>query len=264
MMSAGLVNLAENDLSELSAALRSGRLGAPFSPLSVQRHVPHPMAIAVAGELQQLAAQGFAAEQMATLLEVLISDRANRPNLDDAIDLVTTGPEAQNVTNRDTVVVVRELFAHAQNSILVAGYAVTQGHHVFKALADRMYECPQLAVKMYLNVPRPAGDTSPPRDVVRHFTQWFASQQWPEARPIPEIFFDPRSLELVSERRAILHAKCVVVDSESVFVSSANFTGSGQERNIEVGVRVRSRSLGERIVRHFEALLAAGLLQSVR
>ena len=159
---------------------------------------------------------------------------------------------------------MRELFAHAQNSILVAGYAVTQGQQVFKALADRMYECPQLAAKMYLNVPRPAGDTSPPRDVVRHFTQWFASQQWPDARPVPEIFFDPRSLELVPERRAILHAKCVVVDSETVFVSSANFTGSGQERNIEVGVLVRSRSLGERLSRHFEALVAAGLLQSVR
>lgn len=263
-MSAVLVTLADNDLSELASALRSGRLDVPYSALSVQRHVPHAMASAVSSELQQFVAKGFAAGQIAILLDLILNDRVRRPNLDDAIDLVTTGPEAENITNRDTVVVVRDLFAHACESILVAGYAVTQGQQVFKALADRIHDRPQLAVKMHLNVPRPDGDTSPPRDVVRHFMQWFKSQQWPEERAIPEIYFDPRSLELVPERRAILHAKCVVVDSRSVFVSSANFTGSGQERNIEVGVLVRSRSLGERISRHFDALVTAGLLQPVR
>ncbi len=32
-----------------------------------------------------------------------------------------------------------------------------------------------------------------------------------------------------------LHARCVVVDRARAFVSSANFTQRGQERNIEVG-----------------------------
>jgi hypothetical protein len=44
------------------------------------------------------------------------------------IDLVTTGPEPGGITNRDTSVVVRELFAHAKESVLVVGYAVYQGN----------------------------------------------------------------------------------------------------------------------------------------
>jgi phosphatidylserine/phosphatidylglycerophosphate/cardiolipin synthase-like enzyme len=52
---------------------------------------------------------------------------------------------------------------------------------------------------------------------------------------------DPRSLELDARRRANLHVKCVVVDRQVVFVSSANFTEAVQERNIEVGVLLRFR-----------------------
>lgn len=44
--------------------------------------------------------------------------------------LVMSGPEAPGVANRDTRVVVRELFANAQVSVLVAGYAIYQGKSV--------------------------------------------------------------------------------------------------------------------------------------
>jgi len=82
-------------------------------------------------------------------------------------------------------------------------------------------------------------------------------------RPLPDIFYDPRSLALPADKRASLHAKCVVVDRREVFVSSANFTEAAHERNIEVGLLIHSRTLAERIVRHFEALLAEGLLKPV-
>lgn len=44
-------------------------------------------------------------------------------------------------------------------------------------------------------------------------------------------------------KRSSLHAKCVVVNAEQVFVSSANFTKVGQERNIEVGLKIQSPQL---------------------
>jgi phosphatidylserine/phosphatidylglycerophosphate/cardiolipin synthase-like enzyme len=52
-----------------------------------------------------------------------------------------------------------------------------------------------------------------------------------------------------------LHAKCIVVDNEHVLVSSANFTEAGQNRNIEVGLLIRSAVLSERLRRFFEALV---------
>jgi phosphatidylserine/phosphatidylglycerophosphate/cardiolipin synthase-like enzyme len=58
-----------------------------------------------------------------------------------------------------------------------------------------------------------------------------------------------------AEKPGSLHAKCIVVDNEQVFVSSANFTEAAQNRNIEVGLLVRSAVLSERLSRFFEALV---------
>jgi phosphatidylserine/phosphatidylglycerophosphate/cardiolipin synthase-like enzyme len=74
------------------------------------------------------------------------------------------------------------------------------------------------------------------------------------------VYYDPRSVAGGTVRSS-LHAKCVVVDAEHVFVSSANFTEAAQERNIEVGLAIRSTWLAERLVRHFDLLHECGLAQ---
>lgn len=71
---------------------------------------------------------------------------------------------------------------------------------------------------------------------------------------LPEVFYDPRSVADEEPVRCSLYAKCVVVDAEQVFVSSANFTEAGQERNIEVGLNIRSKWLASQLIRHFKLL----------
>jgi hypothetical protein len=44
------------------------------------------------------------------------------------------------------------------------------------------------------------------------FAYRFRKQQWLGDRALPEIYFDPRSLAIDAKQRAVLHAKCVVVD----------------------------------------------------
>jgi phosphatidylserine/phosphatidylglycerophosphate/cardiolipin synthase-like enzyme len=95
-------------------------------------------------------------------------------------------------------------------------------------------------VRMFLNVKRPFGDTSTDTELIAAFAYRFRTEHWPSDRALPEIYFDPRSLALDSKQRAVLHAKCIIVDGRMSFVSSANFTHAAQERNIEVGVLVRS------------------------
>ena len=255
-----LLQLADRDVHEIAAAFQAHRLAAPITAANMQRFVADCIAAPVAGELQGLIDKGYTAAQLALVLDMLLRDRARRPPVEQLIDLVTTGPEASGVTCRDTSVVVRELFAHAQRSVLVAGYAVYQGQQVFRALADRMQELPQLNVRMFLDVQRGAGDTSTASELVHRFGYRFRSQQWPLDHPLPQLYYDPRSLELDADKRACLHAKCVVVDDEAVFVSSANFTEAAQERNIEVGLLVKSCRLAEQVVLHFDTLLAANLL----
>jgi phosphatidylserine/phosphatidylglycerophosphate/cardiolipin synthase-like enzyme len=188
----------------------------------------------------------------------LLASALSRPSIGDLIDLVMTGPPIVGQGNRDTSVVVSDLFRTAEETILVAGYAVYQGEKVFHALVERMTELPALKVRMYLDIQRKPGDTSSSLEIVRRFVHRFQSEEWPLGMPCPEIFYDPRALSPDRSKRAALHAKCVVADREHVFVSSANFTEAAQERNVEVGLLVHSKSAAERLTHFFDALSASG------
>ena len=97
---------------------------------------------------------------------------------------------------------------------------------------------------------------------MRRFAERFTRQQWPGKR-LPSLYYDPRSLETEHAERATLHAKCIVVDKEQAFVSSANFTEAAQTKNIEVGVRLRSPAFAHRLAEHFEALASSNILKPV-
>ncbi len=258
MMMDFVTQLSVSELIALAEALQSGRLRPPFTDIGLRTTVTTQHAAAVAAGLESLRGAGANGKTMGIVFSAIAIDRRNRPPVDDAIDLVTTGPEASGVTNRDTSVVVRELFANARNIVLVVGYAVYQGHRVFSALADRMSECPTLQVRMCLDIQRPGTDTSMASELVRRFAERFVSTQWPPNHPLPTVYYYPPSLDLDHAKRAALHAKCVVVDEQVSFVSSANFTEAAQQRNIEVGLLVRSPLIAGRLTRHFNSLVDEG------
>ncbi len=199
---------------------------------------------------------------LARCLETICQDRTQRPVADDLIDLVWTGPEVPGIRNRDTSVVVRELFQNAKESVLVAGYAVYQGHVIFKALAEQADKLPGLNVQMYLDVQRPLNDTSSSAELVRRFAERFMNTQWP-GRRLPKLYYDPRSLETEPSLRASLHAKCVVVDKQQAFVSSANFTAAAQTKNIEVGLLLENPAIAQKIHDHFAILASTGIVHRV-
>jgi phosphatidylserine/phosphatidylglycerophosphate/cardiolipin synthase-like enzyme len=263
MVMKGLLALSTADLGTLKEALRSGRLPAPFLPSLIERIVPSPVAADVSAALQGMVAAGTNHEGLITALELLSAARAQQPSIDELIELVTTGPEAGSVANRDTQVVVQDLFRSADRSVLVAGYELYQTEPVFRPLADRMADQPGLDVQMFLNVKRQFGDTSTDGEILAAFGYRFRSEHWPAGRRLPEIYFDPRSLAMDGRQKALLHAKCVVVDGKTSFVSSANFTEAAQERNIEVGVLVRSAQVADRLASFFSGLVATGAVRRV-
>ena len=136
----------------------------------------------------------------------------------------------------------------------------SQAEVVFRTLADRMIEQPAPIVRMFLNVKRPIGNTSTDSKLIAGFGYPLRTQHWPH-RTLPEIYFDPRSLSIDTKQRAVLHAKCLVVDGRTAFVSSANFTEAAQERNIEVGVLVRSPIVAERLTNFFAPLISTGAVR---
>jgi len=254
--------LTDADLIALAAAIRSGRLTAPFTPVSVRRYCAAVQARAAAARLQQLHDEGMQSQHLALLAEMIVRTRHRQPQETDLVDLVWTGPEVPGAAIRDTGVVVRELFGAAEKEVLVAGFAVYQGREVFKRLMERMSELPSLRVRFFLDVHREAEDTSLAEEVLRRFAQRFQTHEWPGGR-LPEVYYDPRSLDLEAAKRSSLHAKCIVVDRRAAFVTSANFTEAAQTRNIEVGALIRCERFAARLAEHFETLVDAGQLKSL-
>lgn len=256
-----LLLLSDPDLAEIGRALRAHRLEPPYSDIGLQRLVPEPAATQVAAAMQQFADQGFSPEQIATVMELVGRSRSGRTVAEDLFDLVVTGPEAPGIANRDTSVVVREMFSQAEQSVLLAGFAVYQGRKVFEALAERMAARPDLQVRFFLDVGRGPGDSSASGQIITRFADRFRAKHWPKDHRLPDVYFDPRSLEIDATKRACLHAKCIVTDLKHVFVSSANFTEAAQERNLEVGLLIRSPHLATRLADHFETLVSNNFLQ---
>ncbi len=261
-MSAAIRALTAADLRELAGAIRARRLGPPYGAAALGRHVGSPLAAALAGDFQRLSDEGLRPQHLALFLELLAEERSARADPADGVDLVWTGPGTAGVTNRDTGVVVRELFSHAARSVLVAGYAIYKGKQVFRALAERMAQLPELEVRMFLNVERGRTDSSLDSEVVRRFRHRFRTREWPGTR-LPELYYDPRSLDADRSRRASLHAKCVVVDEEVAFVSSANFTEAAQQRNVEAGVLIRSHRFAAKLAAHFRKLTEIGHFRKI-
>jgi phosphatidylserine/phosphatidylglycerophosphate/cardiolipin synthase-like enzyme len=156
------------------------------------------------------------------------------------------------VANCDTGVVVRDRLGTARREVLVAGFAVYRRRTAFR----RLPEGPGLRVRLFLDVHRPPGDASLPEELLRRFAQRFRTQEWPGAE-LPELYYDPRSLDPEAVKRSSLHARCVVIDRRVALVTSANFTEAAQTRNIEVGALVRCERFAARLVGHFEALASA-------
>lgn len=264
-MSHSLRTLSRSALGGLADALASGRLAAPFARAALVPHVPEERVDLVVAALTEMHADGMAPRHVARALRLLVEEREASQRAADRVQLVWSPPEFDAVDARDTSVVVQDLFRLAERSILITTFAIDAGKKagvLFGDLAARMDARPDLQVRVMLNIHRTYQDPTPSVQLVREFAKRLRDQIWPGAR-MPEVFYDPRSLEIDPPKHAVLHAKCVVVDGRWTLLTSANFTEAAQERNIEVGVVVEDVRFAGRVVRQFEGLVEAGVLRKV-
>ena len=87
----------------------------------------------------------------------------------------------------------------------------------------------------------------------------FLRTAWPFGDPTPRIYFDKRTLT-TGPPWSSLHAKCVVVDGERAFLSSANFSVRAQEHNIEAGVLLHDPAFALHLARQWLGLIEADLV----
>lgn len=265
-MKSPFLSLSRPGLENLASALETGRLNFPIHPLALDAYLPSSLGPAIAAELNRLRQEGMAAQHMAYMLRLMAQERASAQERQDQISLVWTGPEVPGAESRDTRIVVQKLFRSAQQSVLIASYALDtgpKGRSLFQPLADQMDTNPGLSVRMFLNIQRPYQSQTPASELLKEFAHKFRTELWPGKR-LPEVFHDPRALEITNHSRSCLHAKCVVVDEESLLITSANFTEAAHARNIEAGILMTDTVIARNVRSQFERLVAIGALCSVQ
>jgi phosphatidylserine/phosphatidylglycerophosphate/cardiolipin synthase-like enzyme len=248
-------NLPSHLQERLAHALQSGLLATPYSSTSVRSVLGNTnvseQVVADLVALEQLGILGRAAAAWIRAVEKA-SAKLSKP------DLVWSGPEVSGLHARDTRRVYEELLGSSQRSVWASTYAFFDGPKAFEVLARRMDAVPGLQVTLLLNIQRKRGDTRTVEHLVRAFTEHFWKTDWP-GKSRPTVYYDPRSLEL-GRPGGVLHAKAVVSDDESVFVTSANLTEAALDRNIEIGLLVRDHALAASVTGHFRGLIDRGLL----
>ena len=255
-MTDALVSLPPHLRRRLEGALDTGLITASSSPATVRS----VLGLRDGGEelldnLNALERMGVSGRAAAAWLRAVEQARTRSPSP----DVVWSGPEVPGLHARDTRRVYEELLGAAKCSIWASTYVYFDGPRAFATLAARMDAIPELQVTLLLNIQRKRGDTTAAEHLVRRFADRFWTTDWPgEARP--NVCYDPRSLELDGPA-GVLHAKAVVADGESVFMTSANLTDAALDRNIELGVLIRDRALAASVTSHFRGLIDREVLK---
>jgi len=245
-----LDGMSSASLRAIGQALRAGQLGSPLSKLALRRVAPSCSDVA-ANELARLSLDGMKPAHLALLVDSLAETIESK--LSTGAELVWTGPETAVAHSRDTAVVLAELFGSAHKSIIVSTFVLQRPEVVFQALAERMSQVPDLKVQLFVHVGRDRHDTRHDSEILREFAAKLRAG-WPGAIR-PTLYYDPRSLSGDLAERATWHAKVVVVDEVTSFVTSANFTEWAQQRNVEAGVLVHNAAFGRQLCQQFEALV---------
>jgi phosphatidylserine/phosphatidylglycerophosphate/cardiolipin synthase-like enzyme len=253
--------LPANVLDSLSSALQSGRLKPPYTVFALTEWAPQLGRESLAAELSSLSGVGFTPATLAITLKVLADDVAARQRALDQIQLVWTSPDEEGPHVRDTSVVVRQLSSEARRSLWISTYNIFNGHEVFLPIYEALSRLPELQVVLILNIPADEKHALYGVAAIEKYTKVFWKYHWPWALK-PAVYYDPRGPEENPDLPACQHAKCILVDDETAFITSANFTESAHEQNIELGVIFRENpTLAKSIKAKFENLISNGFLK---
>ncbi len=253
-----LLDLPPHVRERLAVALESGLLSTSAPDIALQSVLGNSeWTSRVSAALVGLAPFALSGSAVAAWIRSLGKAEARAPRA----DLVWSGPEVSGVPARSTRRVYEELIGSAERSLWISTYAFFDGPKAFDTLARRMDTVKTLDATVLLNLQRKSGDTSSSDQLIRRFAERFWTVEWPGSTR-PRVYFDSRALELEGPG-GVLHAKAVVADDDAVFITSANLTEAALDRNIELGLLVRDRSLAASISSHFQGLIERGLLTSL-
>ena len=149
--------------------------------------------------------------------------------------LVATTPPSFGIKARSTMNTVADLLNHAESSILITGYSLSD---YFSDMVDCIIQKSQkgVFVKFFINQ----------IENQLHFDKLCRYKG-----KFLKIYNYPPS----TDKMSALHAKVVCVDQERTLITSANLSYHGQEGNIELGTLIESRKIAKQVEELFTKLL---------
>ena len=188
--------------------------------------------------------------ELASMLELALASKRSRQT----VELVWTGPATPVVPVRRTEQVLFELIDGAQQRLTIMSFGIFQIPRLVEALEQALVR--GVAVRIVL------GDRESQSD-------WAIEQQRNQLGSIISsqacLCWWPHDRRLRDEEgcSGLMHAKAAVADSRIAFLTSANLTQAALERNMEIGILIRSGSVPSSIERLVDALMDSGELQAL-
>jgi phosphatidylserine/phosphatidylglycerophosphate/cardiolipin synthase-like enzyme len=211
------MSVARNAVA-LSSKLRAASMD-PFDPQDLQRigKLPDTSAIETMISADGETTPSDAIRLILQALQVQAEELSPRLA---TVEFVATVPSGFQAQARGTREVVSEMVAEAKSEVIVLGYEFSDPSFI------RELACAaQKGIDIILICDRERGSARRVLSI------------WPPAVRPPSLFEDRDRPQAAAH--ASMHAKCILVDSTDLLVTSANFTFHGMQGNIEMGVRLR-------------------------
>lgn len=252
MTEPGLSALSLATLRALTDATERGTLSCPISPTGISS-----AGFAVQREVLLRALADLDRTAVLAVLRAVIAERIHQRASN--LELVWTGPLTPQAANRDTGVVMRQLFTRAEHDVLIGGFRFDAGADLFEPLHRAMVER-GVTTTIFLDIEGNAATHAGGPAYAQARIGEFLEKNWPFGEPHPAIYYDPRTAA-PGPPWVSLHAKCVVVDARWSLVTSANFTDRAQTRNIELGVLIEDEAFGTKLVAQWRVLVGQRLVE---
>jgi phosphatidylserine/phosphatidylglycerophosphate/cardiolipin synthase-like enzyme len=169
-----------------------------------------------------------------------------------SVELVWTGPSTLSAGLRSTEQVILDMISRAKRSIYLVTFAAYRVEAVAVALRDAISRDVRVALVL---------EDKDESDGRVNFNA-LASLAGSDRRAL-KVYVWPLEQRKRNDRgqHGTLHAKCVLVDSDRLFVSSANMTSFALALNIELGVLLNGGDAPRQMERNLTELIRTGVLR---
>lgn len=161
------------------------------------------------------------------------------------------GARLERYSVRQTEQVLLDMIRGARKTLLVVSYAVYRIRSIGDALCEAAGRGVRIRIVLDIMDPTEIEGYNPLIAIGDRLLSYAEILYWPKDRRIPD----------VEGRRGSLHVKCVVADSQRMFVSSANLTEQALKINMELGILIGGTRYPRDAEEHFADLIGRGVLR---